>query len=143
MTYTREEYHVSMGEIGKAMEFATKYYSLEGLAHACRVAAFVAENPLIPTVHVERCFALALMHDLIEDTEFKLEQVRDPQLREQLWLLTHDKEAVDYITYIKSIPKGTPAYWVKIADIKDHLSLSATLTDKLKAKYCEALTVLL
>ena len=141
--YTKKEYHVSMEEIGKAMSFATLYYTREGLAHACRVAAAVAQNPLIPPVHTERCFALALMHDLVEDTVFQLEQVQDPQLREQLRLLTHDKEVMDYMTYICNIPKGSPAYWVKIADIKDHLSLSITLTDKLTKKYCEALAVLL
>ena len=34
-------------------------------------------------------------------------------------------------------------YWVKIADMKDHLAQTDTLTDKLKEKYIEALPYLL
>lgn len=35
------------------------------------------------------------------------------------------------------------AYWVKIADMKDHLIQTATLTDKLKEKYLRGLAILL
>ncbi|GEA37476.1 hypothetical protein Ccl03g_31890 [Enterocloster clostridioformis] len=35
------------------------------------------------------------------------------------------------------------AYWVKLADIKDHLNLTDTLTDKLKEKYLSGLRYLL
>lgn len=34
-------------------------------------------------------------------------------------------------------------YWVKIADMKDHLSQKETLTERLKEKYLEGLVILL
>lgn len=63
-------------------------------------------------------------------------------------ILTKDKEQsyVDYCIEIKnsiSLFSGQLAYWVKLADMKDHLSKTETLTDKLKAKYLEGLAYLL
>ena len=49
--------------------------------------------------------------------------------------------------YIKNIKENMvlypEVYWVKIADMKDHLAQTDTLTDKLKEKYIEALPYLL
>lgn len=42
----------------------------------------------------------------------------------------------NYVTYPE-------AYWVKLADMKDHLSLTDTLTDKLKEKYLSGMRYLL
>ena len=54
---------------------------------------------------------------------------------------------MDYIKYIKKIRDYSDtkpeAYWVKMADMKDHLSQTDTLTDKLKEKYLTALPYLL
>ena len=54
---------------------------------------------------------------------------------------------MDYIEYIKRIKKWADtrqeAYWVKLADMKDHLAQTETLTDKLKEKYLAALPYLL
>lgn len=45
---------------------------------------------------------------------------------------------------IKEEYKNYPeAYWVKLADMKDHLAQTDTLTDKLKDKYLTALPYLL
>ena len=48
-----------------------------------------------------------------------------------------------YEEYIAKIPKGSIAYWVKLADMKDHLTLTDTLTEKLKEKYLRGLAILL
>ena len=56
----------------------------------------------------------------------------------------NEQNYVEYIDAIKSsADKCQEAYWVKIADMKDHLSQTDTLTDKLKKKYLAALAHLL
>lgn len=66
-----------------------------------------------------------------------------------LLLLTHDKENMSYDEYCKRIkdsvntPAGKLAWFVKIADMKDHLNKTDTLTDKLKEKYLSGLRYLL
>ena len=64
-----------------------------------------------------------------------------------LRLITHDKDTVYYMDYIKNLNNKSDeypeAYWVKLADMKNHLAQTATLTYKLKGKYLEALSYLL
>lgn len=87
------------------------------------------------------------MHDLKEDTNwsggFSSEY---EQVEKCLDWLTKPKD-MDYIEYIKRIRKWADtrpeAYWVKLADMKDHLAQRETLTDKLKEKYLAALPYLL
>lgn len=59
-----------MSLVGYAMRMAKKYYKPEIYEHALRVAGYVAENPMISDDKMDDCIALALMHDLIEDTEY-------------------------------------------------------------------------
>ena len=70
----------------------------------------------------------------------------DEYLKESIGLITRKKN-VSYIEYIKNIKENMvlypEVYWVKIADMKDHLAQTDTLTDKLKEKYIEALPYLL
>ena len=50
----------------------------------------------------------------------------------------------EYIQDIKNAYKNYPeVYWVKLADMKDHLTQTGTLTDELKEKYLKALPYLL
>lgn len=129
-----------------ALDVAGKYYSKETLEHAKRVARYIEENAMIPTVQKERCLSLAIMHDLIEDTSYSPVEIEDEYFKACLFLLTKDKN-MDYLTYIKKIKSccGTypEAYWVKIADMKDHLAQRETLTERLKEKYLKALPELL
>jgi hypothetical protein len=87
------------------------------------------------------------MHDLIEDTEYTGSELPE-NFYKALKLLTKPKEQ-DYIEYIKNIKDTSNtdwricAYWVKLADMKDHLAQTDTLTDKLKEKYLNALPYLL
>ena len=137
-----------MSLVGYAMRMAKKYYKPEIYEHALRVASYVAENPMIPDDKMDDCIALALMHDLIEDTEYT-GGCFPPEychFEECLNLLTKPIDA-DYIKYIEEIRNyactNPEAYWVKIADMKDHLSETETLTDELKEKYLKALPCLL
>lgn len=70
----------------------------------------------------------------------------DYNLKSCLQLLTKDKDCT-YEEYIKHIKEEYPyypkAYWVKLADMKDHFCQTETLTDKLKEKYLTAIPYLL
>jgi len=130
-----------------ALRTAKEYYPEDKYNHAIRVMQYVAENDMIPYEYKEECVSLAIMHDLIEDTNYTGSGLPDFFCR-ALKLLTKPKDK-DYIKYIKDI-KNTGyinwrmcAYWVKLADMKDHLAQTETLTDKLKDKYLKALPYLL
>ena len=144
-------------DIQNAIEIARKYYDESTFAHASRVAGFVEDNPFIPIIYKTDCICLAWMHDLLEDTSYKNEPkfvvekgfLNELVFDEALYLLTKPKD-MDYISYIKrfkdeqySAYARQYAWWVKIADMKDHLSRTETLTDRLKEKYLEALPYLL
>lgn len=131
--------------ISYAMREAKRYYNEKTYAHAARVAQYVAENDLIPNDKIDNCIALAYMHDLKEDTDWN-DEIRDGYFMDCLDLITKpdDMDYIDYIKRIKEWSSGRPEiYWVKIADMKDHLAQTETLTDKLKEKYLEALPYLL
>lgn len=137
-------------KISDAIWKAKFYYDKKGFEHAARVAAYVADMGIIPEEDEDFCVALAFMHDLVEDTEFSLRDISDdfPYFKGALKLLTKNKE-VSYPDYCKNIKEknhldyGRCAYYVKLADMKDHLSQTETLTDKLKEKYLKGLAYLL
>lgn len=134
-----------------ALNFAKKYYSKEGYDHAMRVAGYVAEMEIIPREYRDECIALAMMHDLCEDTDFSESysfQSLPECFKAALVLLTKPKD-IPYANYCKTL-RCTDytnwkmcAYWVKLADMKDHLCQKETLTDRLKEKYLEGLAELL
>lgn len=135
-----------------AREIAERFYDKNTYEHAMRVATFVTENDLIPKDMIEDCVVLAIMHDLIEDTlfDFNTDFAKDygvkPYLYDCLKILTRNKNTsyIDYLKNIKDNYKNYPeAYWVKIADMKDHLSQTDTLSDRLRDKYITALPYLL
>lgn len=62
---------------------------------------------------------VALLHDVVEDTEITLEELQKEfpnEVIEVLKLLTHDKNE-DYMKYIKKIKMNPVARKVKVADI--------------------------
>ena len=137
-----------MSLIGYALRTAKQYYNPDTYKHALRVASFVADNIFIPDSKMDNCIALAIMHDLEEDTNWDKNKCYelDEYLKESIGLITRKKN-VSYIEYIKNIKENMvlypEVYWVKIADMKDHLAQTDTLTDKFKEKYIEALPYLL
>lgn len=135
-------------KVSDAMKIAKEFYSKEGYDHAMRVAGYVAENMSIPHSYRDECVCLAIMHDLIEDTEYKSYSYLPGNFKKALLLLTKPKDMsyVDYCKKLRCIDNtnyAMCAYWVKLADMKDHLTLKETLTDNLKAKYLEGLAELL
>ena len=137
-----------------AYELAHGYYDDDTLKHACRVAEFIDQNPMIEDYDKEPCIAIALLHDAFEDTILygdlcnKLTKPLDESVMKALCALTKP-DHLSYVEYIQSLRtvQGETwrkwAYWVKVADMKDHLTQRDTLTDKLKEKYWEALPYLL
>lgn len=134
-------------KIAYALRVAKRYYSDEGYNHAIRVMQNVADNDIISSSYRDDCLVLAIMHDLFEDTEYLCDALPECT-NKALNLLTKPKDK-DYIEYIKEIKEnvgtdwGMCAWWVKRADIKDHLSQAETLTERLKEKYLKALVYLL
>lgn len=135
-----------MNMIGYALIMAKKFYDKDTYDHAMRVATYLAENPIINEENMEDCIALGIMHDLLKCTEYSSDGIADPHFKNCLELLTKPND-MDYITYVKNIKEcadmNPEPYWVKIADMKDHLSEIGTLTDNLKEKYLKALPYLL
>ena len=63
---------------------------------------------------------VALLHDVVEDTDVTFEQLEQDfpeEVIEELKLLTHDKNT-DYMKYVKKLKANPIAKKVKIADIK-------------------------
>lgn len=134
-------------KVSEALRLAKHYYTEEGYNHAMRVAGYVAEMKMISYNYQDECVALAIMHDLVEDTEYKPIQLPE-YFKKALELLTKP-EGISYNEYCKLLKESTTttygqcAYYVKLADMKDHLSQKETLTDRLKEKYLEGLAELL
>ena len=132
--------------------FAVDNLDEKGRLHSFRVLDYVSENKAIPKSILFKCFTLALLHDLIEDTDLDIQVIRDnfgEEICEGVQRLTKDKD-MPYSEYCKQIKEccgdntiSLCAYFVKLADMKDHLNLKDTLTDRLKNKYLEGLAILL
>lgn len=136
-----------MSLIRDAIKVAREYYDDATYQHAMRVAAYVTNDNLIPDDKKDNCVVLAIMHDLLEDTKFNISTFSiNYYLKDCLQILTKDTE-IPYEKYIKNIKNKytyrPEAYWVKLADIKDHLCQTETLTEKLKEKYLSVIPYLL
>lgn len=102
---------------------------------------------------MDKCVALAIMHDLLEDTIFNFEEDFEyvfydrEYFKECLDLLTRDKGKETFENYLRRIKNNynsyPEAYWVKLSDIKDHLKQTDTLSSELKKKYYDTLPILL
>lgn len=105
---------------------------------------------LAEQMDTEKECIVALLHDVVEDTDITLDDLEKEfpkELIEVLKLLTHDK-SVDYMEYIKEIKKNDIAKKVKIADLihnSDETRLEEiTPKDILRnKKYRKALDILL
>ena len=92
---------------------------------------------------------VALLHDVVEDTDVTFEQLKKEfsgEVIEVLKLLTHDKNT-DYMKYIMKLKKNHIAKKIKIADIKHNLDETrlekVTLKDIARRnKYKKALEIL-
>lgn len=96
----------------------------------------------------EECI-VAILHDVVEDTEITLEELSkdfSTNIIEALKLLTHDKK-VDYMKYIRAIKENSLARKVKLADLYHNSDktriVNPTIKDCLRnEKYKQAIELL-
>ena len=92
---------------------------------------------------------VALLHDVVEDTDITLNDLEKEfpkEVIDLLKILTHDKK-IDYIEYIKKVKINPIATKIKIADLKHNSDITRleniTTTDlKRIEKYKKALEIL-
>ena len=98
----------------------------------------------------EQTTIVALLHDVVEDSNFTLEDLKeegfDNKVLEAVALLTHGKD-VKYLDYVLEIKKNPIAKAVKIADLKHNSDLSRieNVDQKVlerREKYLKALALL-
>ena len=82
---------------------------------------------LAEQMNTEETTIVALLHDVIEDTDYTIEHLIemdfDKNVTDAIALMTHSDD-VDYMEYVKAI-KGNPiAKAVKLADLKHNSDLS-------------------
>lgn len=133
-------------------------YNDKTYKHAVRVANYVKDNMFLIIGANWFTYCVAMCHDLIEDTSVTFDDIKtactvNGYIQEYCGLtiadcvlaLTHNKTAESYIEYLQKIKglQNNVVYVVKIADIKDHLMQTETLTDRLKEKYINSIGYLL
>jgi len=137
----------------KVIALATEWYSKNKLAHSMRVASYALQEANLlgyDIQEVEEIFQVAILHDILEDTECPrntvLEVLHYQSLMDALERLTH-KEEDSYEEYIIKLCDNSNVHdemqvkslayakIIKRADMKDHLMLEETLSDKLRQKY--------
>lgn len=78
---------------------------------------------------------VALLHDIIEDTDTSIEDIKrlgvSDSVIESLLLLTHNKD-IDYFDYVKNLSNNSLAKKVKLADLKHNSDITRLnkVTDK-------------
>lgn len=98
----------------------------------------------------EQTTCVALLHDVVEDTDIKLCDLRNEgfpeSVLEALRLMTHDK-MVPYMDYVRKIKENPIARAVKLADLKHNSDLSRLdvvdeKANKRVVKYRKAIEIL-
>ena len=101
----------------KAMKLAYKAH--EGQVDRSGVPYIFHPIHLAEQMDEEISCTVALLHDVVEDTEVtlaELEQAFPPAVTEAVCLLTHDK-SVDYYDYVRNLKPNVIAKKVKLADL--------------------------
>ena len=105
---------------------------------------------LAEQMETEDTTIVALLHDVVEDSELTLDDLRQMGFGDAviaaLALLTHDP-AVEYMDYVRAIKDNPIARAVKLADLRHNSDLTRldTLDEKVLArreKYLQAMTLL-
>lgn len=145
-----------MRRLIEIIRFCEKHYNAETFAHAMRVACI--STTLGKNIEDKgELFVSALCHDLIEDTDVTLDDLRTflsssssfdidyTYCISAIECVTRNKETETYKEYIKRIKESSnyDAHIIKLADLKDHLEQKDTLKENLKDRYVDALCELL
>lgn len=85
---------------------------------------------------------VALLHDILEDTETREDEIPE-EYREDIVTLTR-KDTETYFEYIERVSKGSKrAITIKLLDIEDHLNNKNTLKESLEKRYLKAKKILM
>lgn len=129
--------------IGNLFNFAAEYYPKKKLAHALRVAEYATAKAEALRLDKTETYMIALAHDLLEDTDCPKEELMsilgEDNYNSVVTLTRVPQET--YENYIHRILDANDeyAFIVKQADMKDHMALTDTLTEKLRDKYIPVL----
>ena len=132
----------------KAMRLSFKAH--EGQLDRCGIPYVTHPLHLAEQMPDEDCTVAALLHDVVEDTDFSLEDLRrmgfPPRALEAVALLTHDP-AEPYLDYVARLKQNPVARTVKLADLRHNSDLTRldTVTERDLArveKYAAALRLL-
>ena len=105
---------------------------------------------LAEQMHDEDTTVVALLHDVIEDTDYTLDDLRELGFEDRvisaIALMTHD-DAVPYMEYVAEIKKNPIARAVKLADLRHNSDMTRFDTvspwdEKRAKKYAEAIRLL-
>lgn len=137
--------------VSNIIALCTKNYDQKTFDHCLRVANYAVDNVCLRSSDEKKtAFTFALCHDLLEDTSVTVMEISVATgysvsfIKDILGALTKTKDET-YIEYIERLKtnKSIYPYIIKLADMKDHLVQTETLTDRLKEKYWNALPYLL
>ena len=82
---------------------------------------------LAEQMETEETTIVALLHDLVEDTDYAIEDLTNmgfgKDITDAIALLTHD-DSVEYMDYVRSIKNNPIAKAVKLADLRHNSDLS-------------------
>lgn len=129
-------------QLSEVIAICMKWYDDKTFLHCVRVAGNLKKDMLfefLPEENQSDIVALAICHDLLEDTEIANSEdfnrliklgVSMPNLK----TLTRNKND-SYDKYIQMCLSNPDTRIVKCADMRDHLSQKDTLTPRLKDKY--------
>lgn len=132
-----------IAKVGGLFSFAAQYYPKKKLTHALRVAEYATVKADALRMDQTKAYMIGLAHDLLEDTDCPKEElmtILGEDSYKSVVLLTKDVQE-KYEDYIHKVldSKDEYAFIVKQADMKDHMSLTDTLTEKLRDKYVPVL----
>jgi len=105
---------------------------------------------LAEQMETEETTIVALLHDVVEDTNVTLEDLEGEgfksEIIEAIALMTHD-DKTDYMDYVRAIKNNPIAKAVKLADLKHNSDLSRmdVIDEKVlerRKKYLEAIEIL-
>lgn len=126
---TPKEMRPLTSDIEKAFELACKAHQgqtdkggMAYIAHPLHVAMTLMANG-----YDDNCIVAGLLHDVVEDTQYTLEDISAMgfarQVVEALSLLTHDK-SMPYMEYVERVSCNPVAKAVKMADLIHNMDMS-------------------
>lgn len=135
-------------QVKKAMR--TAYKAHEGQVDIAGMPYIFHPIHLAEQMDTEDSICLALLHDIVEDTDLTIKELRKRGFKEEVLIaleLITKKPDEEYFSYIKKVKESPLATQVKIADLKHNMDVSrlkkpSKYSEKRIKKYKKALSLL-